>query len=227
MMLHQLWYVSFMYSFIQLWRGINYSSSIFLCVSFSLSQLQSQPNYLLNQYSNTSQYSNNNHANHYPHYTTSSASWNDPIIGHVSPEISKLCESLSELGINPSYLTAAQQQHHLQTEHPLIQQHRTNQKSNGVPGGDYMCHVCFKKDHFIRDCPQVNWKRICKFNAYYVLFLIMPISPTFRHVQKVVVRHHIKVKNAVLVNTNAPNVKESGCLVIRGQIWVKNALNAI
>lgn len=28
------------------------------------------------------------------------------------------------------------------------------QKSPVPP--DYMCHLCFSKDHFIRDCPQVN-----------------------------------------------------------------------
>lgn len=28
-------------------------------------------------------------------------------------------------------------------------------QKNPVPP-DYMCHLCFSKDHFIRDCPQVN-----------------------------------------------------------------------
>uniref|UniRef100_A0A182LZJ3 CCHC-type domain-containing protein n=1 Tax=Anopheles culicifacies TaxID=139723 RepID=A0A182LZJ3_9DIPT len=45
--------------------------------------------------------------------------------------------------------TAEQQQHHLQN---------VNQKYSKVPPANYLCHLCFKKGHYIRDCPQARPK---------------------------------------------------------------------
>lgn len=49
------------------------------------------------------------------------------------PLISDLCDQFTDLG--------------LQT---II-----NQKPTQRPPYTYMCHLCFKKGHYIRDCPQV------------------------------------------------------------------------
>lgn len=30
-------------------------------------------------------------------------------------------------------------------------------KRKPIPPDDYLCHVCFQKGHYIKDCPQVRW----------------------------------------------------------------------
>lgn len=105
---------------------------------------------------NQNQYS---HQNYYPSYTTSSSTIGvqDPVLGPLTTDsISKLCDFFSDLDIGfPSYLSASQPQNQLRSDQ-IHQTHIQQQKTNKVPSGDYMCHVCFRKDHFIRDCPQVG-----------------------------------------------------------------------
>ena len=47
-----------------------------------------------------------------------------------------------------------------------------NKKPNKRPPSTYLCHLCFTKGHFIRDCPQVN----------YVIMLNPPPPPTYTRI---------------------------------------------
>ncbi|XP_058834479.1 ATP-dependent RNA helicase glh-2-like [Topomyia yanbarensis] len=50
------------------------------------------------------------------------------------------------------------QQHHGQ-QHPLLTVNgQQNQKYSKIPPANYLCHLCFKKGHYIRDCPQARPK---------------------------------------------------------------------
>lgn len=99
---------------------------------------------------NQNQYSQQNY---YPSYTTSSSTIDSVLEPWSRESVSKLCEAFGDLGIGfSSDLTTGQSQNQLRTDQMLLRQ----QKSGKVPSGDYMCHVCFQKDHFIRDCPQVS-----------------------------------------------------------------------
>ncbi|XP_038112413.1 uncharacterized protein LOC6051870 isoform X2 [Culex quinquefasciatus] len=51
-------------------------------------------------------------------------------------------------------------QHHLQHQHSLlgINAGQQNQKYSKIPPANYLCHLCFKKGHYIRDCPQARPK---------------------------------------------------------------------
>jgi len=37
-----------------------------------------------------------------------------------------------------------------------LEQMRQQRLSKRVPPSDYLCHLCFQKGHFIKDCPQVS-----------------------------------------------------------------------
>lgn len=41
-----------------------------------------------------------------------------------------------------------------------------NEKSAKSPPLNYMCHLCFKKGHYIRDCPQVSVEEYLKKNLF-------------------------------------------------------------
>lgn len=50
-----------------------------------------------------------------------------------------------------------QQHHHHHQQHPLLPLNaQQNQKYSKIPPANYLCHLCFKKGHYIRDCPQVS-----------------------------------------------------------------------
>jgi len=36
-----------------------------------------------------------------------------------------------------------------------LERMRQQRLAKRVPPGDYLCHLCFQKGHFIKDCPQV------------------------------------------------------------------------
>ena len=36
-----------------------------------------------------------------------------------------------------------------------LEQMRQQRLSKRIPPDDYLCHLCFQKGHFIKDCPQV------------------------------------------------------------------------
>jgi len=36
-----------------------------------------------------------------------------------------------------------------------LEQMRLQRLSKRIPPSDYLCHLCFHKGHFIKDCPQV------------------------------------------------------------------------
>lgn len=56
--------------------------------------------------------------------------------------------------------------------HPMIGQQtaQNRQKRGKMPPLDYMCHLCFSKEHFISDCPMVslNMKSLLKFWKYII-----------------------------------------------------------
>ncbi|XP_058459143.1 zinc finger CCHC domain-containing protein 24-like [Malaya genurostris] len=54
-------------------------------------------------------------------------------------------------------------QHHFQQQHNqhhslLTSNGQQNQKYSKIPPANYLCHLCFKKGHYIRDCPQARPK---------------------------------------------------------------------
>jgi len=55
-----------------------------------------------------------------------------------------------------------------------LQQMRQQRVSKRVPPSDYLCHLCFQKGHFIKDCPQVALElvlascRVMKVKAHYL-----------------------------------------------------------
>ncbi|KXJ72500.1 hypothetical protein RP20_CCG017843 [Aedes albopictus] len=50
------------------------------------------------------------------------------------------------------------QQHHHQQHSMLPMNGQQNQKYSKIPPANYLCHLCFKKGHYIRDCPQARPK---------------------------------------------------------------------
>uniref|UniRef100_A0A0K8SAL5 Zinc knuckle CX2CX3GHX4C domain-containing protein n=1 Tax=Lygus hesperus TaxID=30085 RepID=A0A0K8SAL5_LYGHE len=70
------------------------------------------------------------------------------------------------------------------------------EKGYKQPPATYLCHLCFSKGHYIKDCPMARPKG--------------EGLPT-------------KAKRDASVNTSVPNVKENGCLATVGPIWVSNA----
>jgi len=41
-----------------------------------------------------------------------------------------------------------------------LEQMRQQRLSKRIPPSDYLCHLCFQKGHFIKDCPQVSLKSV-------------------------------------------------------------------
>lgn len=37
-----------------------------------------------------------------------------------------------------------------------LEQMRLQRLARRVPPADYLCHLCFQKGHYIKDCPQVH-----------------------------------------------------------------------
>lgn len=83
-----------------------------------------------------------NNTNLYQSYsnpsTTSSLLHDTNYLNH---DISNLCDQFNDLKLI----------YPLQSN----QYNRNLYKSGDTPDKNYMCHLCFKKDHFIRDCPKV------------------------------------------------------------------------
>ncbi|XP_029729581.2 uncharacterized protein LOC109424457 isoform X1 [Aedes albopictus] len=50
------------------------------------------------------------------------------------------------------------QQHHHQQQSMLPMNGQQHQKYSKIPPANYLCHLCFKKGHYIRDCPQARPK---------------------------------------------------------------------
>ncbi|XP_055628270.1 zinc finger CCHC domain-containing protein 24-like isoform X2 [Toxorhynchites rutilus septentrionalis] len=49
--------------------------------------------------------------------------------------------------------------HQQQQQHSLLTSNsQQNQKYSKIPPANYLCHLCFKKGHYIRDCPQARPK---------------------------------------------------------------------
>lgn len=121
-----------------------------LCIIYVFLFSQSQSNYLLNQYSNATQT-----GNYFPSFTTTtqSAHLQDPIIGPITDPISELCEKLCDMNMGFLPFTSLNPPAHLHHAHLFNDNNQHNNKQRNI---DYMCHICFKKDHNIRDCPQVK-----------------------------------------------------------------------
>lgn len=97
---------------------------------------------------------------------------------HVQ-ELTKLLEQLNELNLGsfPSSKLLNQPNNHLQS----LPNSAQDLENDSKPGKEYMCHVCFKNDHFIRHCPQVCLQRTFMFWILY--FLLIP--PTILNMARV------------------------------------------
>lgn len=149
----------------------------------------------------------------------------------IQDEVVRLLNGLSNLQLGPIGQTVslpAQQSYPIENMVPAYT-HVCSQNHYDKPmPKDYMCHLCFSKDHFIRDCPLVrpfpwyiepNMWILSIYNTISIVF----INRLWRRTRAI---HRIKAKNAVSANTNARNVSASGCPAILGQTWLKIASSA-
>lgn len=68
-----------------------------------------------------------------------------PESSYFNHDISNLCDQFNDLNLH----------------FPLQQSNRISYRNHyhkfgDIPDKNYMCHLCFKKDHFIQDCPKVK-----------------------------------------------------------------------
>lgn len=47
---------------------------------------------------------------------------------------------------------------------------------NRIPPDDYLCHVCFEKGHFIKDCPQVPLIQHALYNINNTTFILVIVE---------------------------------------------------
>ncbi|XP_062565767.1 uncharacterized protein LOC134228020 isoform X2 [Armigeres subalbatus] len=60
---------------------------------------------------------------------------------------------------HPHHLQQQHHHHQQQQQHSLLSMNsQHNQKYSKIPPANYLCHLCFKKGHYIRDCPQARPK---------------------------------------------------------------------
>lgn len=163
----------------------------------------------------------------------------------VESDITTLCRQFSDLGIYP-FGVAIGAQPNIHSQMPI------EANAKGIPKG-YLCHICFTRNHLIRDCPLVRSSLILEKIQHQIhsfgllvdkVFACISIcwdirSPaesqylhtysffTTRLVRGLMVKHLIKVRSAALANTSAQNVSEDGCQAIRGQILPKIVSNAM
>ena len=85
-----------------------------------------------------------------------------------------------------------------------------NKKTRRPPDG-YLCHLCFCKGHYIKDCPQVITVQVnCKIQNRSCPRAIVLFVWRCRQDQKAKDLHLIKGKNDVLANTNAQVASANG-----------------
>nr|XP_033336254.1 zinc finger CCHC domain-containing protein 24-like [Megalopta genalis] len=118
-----------------------------------------------------------------------------PLGGNLTDSIGDLADHFTELGL-------------------------LDRKPTKRPPPSYLCHLCFKKGHYIKDCPEVSVPPVAREQregaaARRVVFA--------RRGRRARVSRRTRATTDASASTSVPSANANGCRATAGQIWAKSA----